>query len=154
MQTATNIPMSVRLALVEPARTSALLFESARSGGRRSRDMFSAAMAEAAARGGSVTLPLNPLDNVAVRELPLGNTLLASAVGTAPGRRGMCVGGGGGWVGGRGGGGAGGGGRGGGEDGAQGPPSGRFQDSGPAAAQSPPPGIERHAACPAARPPL
>jgi hypothetical protein len=80
MQNATNIPMAVRLALVEPARSSALLFESARTGGRRSRDAFSAAVAAAAAKGASVTLPLNPLDNVVVRELPLGNTLLASAV--------------------------------------------------------------------------
>ncbi|GBG00219.1 hypothetical protein Rsub_12704 [Raphidocelis subcapitata] len=77
MHAATNIAsMRVRLALVEPGATSALLFETARAPAARWDSAFTAA----AAKGASVPLPLDPAADVAVRELPLANTLLESAL--------------------------------------------------------------------------
>ena len=92
MWRATNVAMGVRLALVEPGEAAALVFESTRppecgAGGGGSG-------AAAAPRqkqqqqlphsgGGSVTAALaapDPALDVAVREVPLANTLLASAI--------------------------------------------------------------------------
>lgn len=63
----TNITMGIRLALVDK---SALIFESARA--KRGGGGAAACM--------SVRLPLDPTLDVTVREVPLDNTLLASAV--------------------------------------------------------------------------
>jgi len=76
MHRATNISMGVRLALLGDDRRSALLFEPGRA--RRRTSLVGEIAKVSSAK--SVTLPLDPSADIAVRELPLNNTLLASAV--------------------------------------------------------------------------
>lgn len=75
---ATNIRMGVRLALLEDDGRSAMLFEGTRSDGNGNGDS-KATSPTAAARSAALPLAAGAAD-VAVRELPLANTLLASAV--------------------------------------------------------------------------
>lgn len=76
MHRATNISMGVRLALLGDDRRSALLFEPGRA--RRRTSLVGEIAKVSSAK--SVTLPLDPSADIAVRELPLNNTLLASAI--------------------------------------------------------------------------
>jgi hypothetical protein len=108
---ATNSRMGVRLALLDPERDSALVFESARArtAGCAAAAARARAAAAAAARarasldglsappsaappsgpltdtfGRSVFLPADPTEDVTVREIPLAHTLLSSAVSGPP----------------------------------------------------------------------
>ncbi|KIY97123.1 hypothetical protein MNEG_10840 [Monoraphidium neglectum] len=82
MRDTTNIAMGARLALLDgPSMGSALIFESVRADAAASRTpacRLPAGSANSSCR--SVLLPADPAADVTVRELPLSNTLLASAV--------------------------------------------------------------------------
>ncbi|KIY93525.1 hypothetical protein MNEG_14437 [Monoraphidium neglectum] len=69
---AVNIAMGVRLALIDESGRTALVFESAKAARRKVEPLLEA--------GKTVAPPANPGCDVTVRELPLQNTLLASAV--------------------------------------------------------------------------
>jgi hypothetical protein len=73
MWRSTNVTMGVRLALVEDGASSALVFESTRAASGKDD-------AAGFLRARSSTLGGDPLADVVVREVPLANTLLASAV--------------------------------------------------------------------------
>jgi hypothetical protein len=75
----TNVTMGVRLALVEDDRELALVFESARATAATAREEGRNFLSKA----NTAALPSDPAADVTVRELPLSNTLLASAVGGA-----------------------------------------------------------------------
>lgn len=79
MWRATNITMGVRLALIEPGGTTALVFESARATRckQHPQDFL---------KGKTTALPSDPIADITVREIPLDNTLLASAVSGSGGR--------------------------------------------------------------------
>ncbi|KAI8469487.1 MAG: hypothetical protein J3K34DRAFT_459366 [Monoraphidium minutum] len=71
MWRATNVTMGVRLALLEDRGSHALVFESARAATARGDP-------RALLAGRTASLPSDPVADVAVREVPLDNTLLAS----------------------------------------------------------------------------
>jgi hypothetical protein len=94
MLRATNLPMGVRLALVQEGCDKALLFESSHAAAGRPAGLGAAGAgaaaggqggaAAAAAPGdgpGGAPAPQDAASDLTVRELPLSNTLLASAVG-------------------------------------------------------------------------
>lgn len=83
MWRACNVNVGVRLALVEPGAANALIFESAHGGAappRRERAASASALPPATPCFATAALPLQALADISVRELPLQNTLLASAV--------------------------------------------------------------------------
>lgn len=89
MKTTTNIDMSLRLALLSPNASSALLFEPSRArragGGGSSGGGGPRSPPRAASKPGqSSALVLDFGADVAVRQMPLQGTLLANAVGAAP----------------------------------------------------------------------